>query len=387
MAAVTVSTLTVVSQFNWFSQVSIYGLMELTAIMFVLLSVWPILESETLLDPRLAVKLSTVFLLCATLTHERYIICTFPIVVFFLIKQRTTEMKILPWLPLLIPMFHIVMKSFVFQLDPLTGGGETQMSGVGETWMIVRLLDSLRMLLGWFSGVGHYYNGDRLGELARSSEFGVPAFMVSILSLMIVGLAWIQVYRHSRRNPVVARPNLGSIFAIAIALACLLPSATVFERIEGRWMFGSQILLSLGVATMLRQSETSRTWIRIASVIVPLTMTGTALMYLPDADAYTTLRNQPTEILSQLSDRSPQDDPWAVVIVQADETVPTKWQFGFGDALMQLPNPPYYVNISHDGNSICPKFRIRMTCLMVKVDGIDSKFEILERQSVPVVNS
>lgn len=365
----------VVSHFNWFAQISIYGSMELLAIIFLLGSILVAFGEE--LNSR-QVGISVLFLTLSTFCHERYILCSLVFVAYFLKIQKTRVEQIGAWTPLLVPILHIALKSFVLNLNPLAGGGESNLRDGAGLWIIQHFADALKMLVGWYSGAGHFYSGDRLGDLAERDKIGLggSAPVVVLLFLMILLLLLHTKDDHNRRVQEVHKSDIAMLL-FGVAVVCLIPAATVVERIEARWMFASQILLILGLASCVG-------WIRsfislFLACLVSLSYLVLGVVYLDKSESYTVLRDQPTSVLARLAQQAPASEHWSVVITQTDSKVSSAWQFGYGSSLSQLPNPPYFVNITSDPTAGCIQGLVRLPCLKVSLRGLavigDIRFE------------
>lgn len=382
LPSVLTSAAVISSQFNWFAQISIYGSMELLAILFLLGSVAVFVSSrDAKLGLKTRVNLSVLSLLFASLCHERYILSSLVFVGFLIILQQRTQDSIGVWKPLLVPAAHVVLKGFVLDLDPLTGGGESNFRQSAGPWILSHFLDSAKMLSGWFSGAGHFYNGDKLGVLAREDSFGwIGSAVIGTAALVtVITIVWGlgSVDRRIRTLSLLEFP----LMLIGQVMVCLIPAAMVVQRIEARWIFASQILLLIASSTSVCLVIKNRAV--VAASLLPAAFLGIGIAYLPSSDSYTILRDQPTAVLEELQTRAPLTGPWSLVITQSDRNVSTAWQFGYGDALSQLPNPPYFVNISPDPHADCVREKSEMPCLRVTLKGLDTVGEVREEDSLP----
>jgi hypothetical protein len=314
------------------------------------------------------INMAVFLLLAATLCHERYIVCSVIFVGYLVIWQRNMSIVIRTWKPLIIPVFHVLVKAFVLQVDPLNGGGESNFRESVGTWIISHFFDAIKMLTGWFSGAGHFYNQDQLGTLAEQKSLGIigPA-VLTIAVLIILGFMIPQI---RRRGQLGTTATSGSQFLLlGLALSCLIPAASVVQRIEARWLFASQILILLASTTGVCAVMKSRR--SFAGSVLPAAFLCLGVAYLPSSDSFTVLRDQPTMVLDLLSERAPTNGPWSLVITQSDRDVSTEWQFGYGDALSQLPNPPYFANISRDPRAGCVHGWTKVRCFRVTLDALD----------------
>lgn len=358
----------VVSEFNWFSQISIYGSMEILAIGFLLLAFYVSTKSDSISDES-QIYASVFLLLLSSLCHERYIICSLIFVAYHGLRDHRAGVKLRSSAFLLIPAFHVIAKGLVLHIDPLAGGGESNFRNSFDWWIFAHFFDSVLMLLGWFSGVGRYYKDAELQSLASSVDLhlvGTGAFFAASVLVAV----FIAVQRH--RGLVTCRGNQRNevaMFALGIAFACLIPASSVIERIEGRWMYASQIFVLLAVALILSNFK-HKTSIAIA-LLLPLVSGTISVVNRYSVNNYTALRDQPTEILQELGTTAPRVKPWMLVISQRDAKSSVAWQFGYGDTFSQLPNPPYLVHISTNPDVRCSRVRTVLPCYQVVLDGLE----------------
>jgi hypothetical protein len=380
--SILISVAVVSSQFNWFSQISIYGIMELLALIFLIGSIAVV----ALQDPESTkfssrVSWSVAFLLIASFCHERYIICSVVFAAYLFILQRKTGAQFGAWKHLLVPATHVLLKAFVVNVDPLTGGGESNFRDAAGPWIAAHFLDTLKMLIGWFSGAGHFYNGDRLGESAKAQSFGLTGASIAMFALLVTAIHIIHCLRAGQSGRRVGHDLERTFLLTGIAISCLIPAATVVQRIEARWIFASQILLL--VASVAGVSATVKTRASLTASLLPAAFTLLAVAYLPGSSAYTALRDQPTAVLETLHERAPRAGPWSVVITQSDSEISAAWQFGYGDALSQLPNPPYFTNISSDVDAVCIQQWRKMPCMRVILEGFRIVGVMYEQRVIP----
>lgn len=361
-----------VSQLTWYAQISVFGLMELLAIIFLLLAgtcaVLSIhLPSES---PKLAVKLQLLAFLSlflCTLTHERYLLTTLCFWILFLASSsRNTQIRRRSWIFLLIPLTHVIIKGLVLKLDPLQGGGESRLRSVYGTWLLEHLRDSFLGLIGYFSGSGKYYSQWPLGRLASQTDLQVlgPLIICGPLLSMLIVMFIVQPDR--TRLGIIKLLDLKTLFVLSLLVATLLPAATVIQRVESRWLLAPQILLVLFcIATVTKNFRSGP--IRLATLcVLPSCLIVVAIHYSGKSDAFTIIRDQPSLVISQLEKVAPSNTQWVLAVNQDDSTMPTNWQFGYGQAFDQMSNPPYLIADE------CPKGNKLIPCVRVELHGANS---------------
>jgi hypothetical protein len=163
------------------------------------------------------------------------------------------------------------------------------------------------------------------------------------------------------------------------ALALLIPSATVVERIEGRWLLAPQIFLLIafiGLVIYLCDANTPNPkFIRFFAVSFSLAIVVTGLIYRGHAKDYLAVQDQPSLAIEKLNSAVPLIEDWGVLVNQSDESMPTAWQFGYGAIFSQLKNPPSFV---HFGSSwdLCPSALQTYTCFQINLNGLDTSTQI-----------
>jgi len=361
-----------VSQLTWYAQISVFGLMELLAIIFLLLAgtcaVLAIhLPSES---SRISATLQLVAFLSlflCTLTHERYLLTTLCFWILFLANSsQNSHIRRRSWIFLLIPMTHIIIKGLVLKLDPLQGGGESRLRSVYGTWLIEHLRDSFIGILGYFSGSGKYYSQWPLGRMASQTDLQILGPLIICVPFLLLLIVLRSVQPDRTKLPIVKLLDLKTLFIFSLLASTLLPAATVIQRIESRWLLAPQIFLVLFCIAIVTKNFESGL-IRLATLcVLPFCLIVVAIHYSGKSDAYTIIRDQPSLIISQLETIAPPETPWVLSLTQDDSTMPTNWQFGYLQAFEQMSNPPYLIA------ETCPKEKKSTPCVMVELHGANS---------------
>ena len=369
--------------FNWYVQTSLFGLMEVLNVLLCLIALILICknyEKET----RLRFALAYSFLLASSLCHERFIIVAISSWAYSLLFRRNKDNNRFSIFLLTIPLLHIFFKGFLLQIDPLTGGGESNLRSSFGPWIVEHFKDSLGALFGMKSGLGIYYSEGTFQTKVSASHFGLFGLLVFLPA--IVSLVYLFLRRADRtRSPRITSTSLllmksGLFFVTALAL--LIPAATVFERNEGRWLFASQVFLLIAfvgtVMSLWNEHSTSKTIISCIALCFSLAIVLTGLMYRGHTKTYLAIQSQPTLALEKLESEVPLSGDWGLLVNQVDVSMPTAWQFGYGTVFSQLPNPPSFVQFGSSWD-LCPHSPRMYTCFQIELNGLDVSSKILTR--------
>ena len=365
------STLTTVlvlsSPFTWLHQSWTYGVMESSALLCTVISIYLLIEIHVeTIDNHLKIWSAFIFLFISTLIHERYIIVIFAIVfVHLLLPKHTQQKRIDPKLFLLIPVFHVIAKGFILGLNPLTSGGESPQETSLGFGVISHFLRGIQGVLGGLSGSGYYYGTStfELRSNRNAASIIVPVgFACLILFLTVFVIATKNRYQKVARLEKTA----GSVYAVAltgvVGFSLLIPGSTVSERFEGRWIFSAQLFI---IATVLiaahnfLQFGRFRYLLSIPLFVVLLTVNWA---YKGHSSEYFIFRSQVDTVLTKLQKVIPEKKPWSLVLKPSDTASPSNWQFAYGYAMQQLRNPPYSSSFT-----TCPTYHRKIPCYSVQI--------------------
>jgi len=364
------------------AQISIYGLMELLAIIFLIGAIGIAIISVDLPVDRFTLArrlqlLAAFLLLLSTFTHERYLLTTMSFWGLYLWgRPANTELRRRSFVFLLIPATHIFLKGVLLGLDPLQGGGESRVRTVAGGWIFKHLTDSLLGLFGYFSGASKFYSAGELTRLAEQSDLKITGVLIIMVPSVVVVLGTLKAYRNQHSGPINDLSKTHFLFIFSLIITTIAPAATVAQRIEMRWLLAPQILLILLSTIFLSRSRLNGAQRLVSMLVLPLCFSCLSLLYLGKNEAYTILRNQPSKVLSDLEKKAPVAGDWILELAQSDASVPTNWQFGFGFSLLQLTNPPYRITASQDNCRTAPK---AIPCISVVLHGANMNFKIRSR--------
>lgn len=364
--AVSISAAAAVSHFTWLSQISIYGAMELLATIFLLIGFSAsIAATSSARNSSRYMLISFLAVIASSYSHERFLIAA-PIFALYYFLQRYSMsgfQRRLPALFLTIPVTHVFIKSFVLNLNPIQGGGEGSAGSGFNFGFLSRYIDALGMLFGFHSSSGIFYSSSIIGETANNSALRWQGFIILLIGIFAVGLLF-RVFKKAQGAQdclTLGGNNRHTLLAIALSLALLVPASTVTSRIEGRWIYASQVFLLFAVSSYL-MNHMPRNLIRtIAFCVLPVSYALLSIAYFHRSESYTVLRDVPSKVVTTLDLLTRSKKPWVLAIDSRASTLPLQWQFGYGGVFSQLANPPYRV----DWNGVCPELLKRVECLTV----------------------
>jgi hypothetical protein len=356
------------SPFTWLFQSWTYGVMESSALLCTVISIYFLVDIEDVKKHRQFKTWGAfTFLFFSTLIHERYIIVAFALFFFYLcLPKYTKQFAINPRLFLLIPIFHLITKGFILGINPITSGGETPQDTSLGLGVVSRLLRGMQGVLGGLSGSGYYYASDsfsiQMNQHSASVVVPIGLFCLILLSTLFATVIRIRDKKVDNFE-ITAGSKYGVALLCTVGISLLLPGSLVNERFEGRWIYGAQIFI---ISALLIASNDFLVFRRLKYALsIPL-FTVLLLVnwsYRSNSPAFFTFRSQVDASLMALQRLVPREDPWSLVIKPYDSNSPTNWQFAYGYSLQQLSNPPYSFSLG-----TCPTHREKIPCYSVQLE-------------------
>ena len=133
--------------------------------------------------------LTALLLLLSTFTHERYLLTAFCFWLLFLFGSPAgSKLRTRSYLFLIVPAIHIFLKGALMNLNPIAGGGESNLRDVRSWWLLQHLGDSFLGLFGYFSGAGKYYSDWPIGELGKQSDLRIIGVLIITVPLLVITL-------------------------------------------------------------------------------------------------------------------------------------------------------------------------------------------------------
>lgn len=367
-----------VSHFTWLAQISVYGVMELSAAIFFILACMSALRvfmASNEESPNLSfwTFTSAAFLLLSTFAHERYLFACLGFWFVFLIYSRTSSTRpVMSHVFMIIPIAHLFFKGILLGLNPLAGGGESSLKDVGGLWIFKHLSDALLGLFGYYSGSGKYYSDWPLRTLAEDSNLGFIGLVIGFSPILLYLFTTLFLRKPSGFGTSVKTSHL-KLFLFLLLFLTLLPAATVIQRIEFRWLFVPQILLILLFTSLVSQMTLPSQFKTSLMIFLPVCFIFLSLYYRQESKAFTLLRDQPSELVQTIEKIAPKHGNWFLQITQTDSTMPTSWQLGYGGIFSQMLNPPYRIVPKSED---CRAINRLLPCVSVTIDGSSTQFKI-----------
>jgi len=265
---------------------------------------------------RLLVVYSAIIALIGGLIHERYFAFSLAQAIVIFIYGRTETRFRGFWLLYLANVgFYVFVSSIVLDLDFLRGGGEVPLSASYGWWIPYRLVFSTLHLLGAAGGEIVGFKAEDPTQFVLSDGFSrnyslvFPAAFTTIL--LISAAICLRQWRSSRRQKAQRTVLSASVEALVVALALLIPSATVVSRIETRWLLGSLVFLCLAVAL------SSKSFSPVSLVLIVLFFCTYLVSNVSSRDSYDEFdywKFRADQLVNVVRANAPTSGRWNVVI-------------------------------------------------------------------------
>lgn len=356
------------SRFSWYSQFTLYGQMELPALIFFIIGIFTacFAVQGKKNAPLLLLPMFGCFLI-SSMFHERYVIpgvATLLILIFLGMHQHKNAISFYAFL---ITAMHLIMKIYVIGVDPLTGGGESSLRGLAPSVFLNNFLSSLKMLIGYYSGLTTF-NSFEEGEFVVKATGLKTGALVLIIPLVAI----IFFLRKLSRDSWNVQSKKQIVIFSTAGVFLLIPAASVSSRIEGRWLYGSFLCLVFVVLVFVKElsssakSRFSKFMLIFAAgffIAIP------DVYYRKDLGEFGAVQTQTDNIFQLAQSESPPSGPWAISIVIRDKTMPIHWQLGYGAGFSQLINPPLTTTIG-TSDMPCPSIKVTYPCVKISIEGL-----------------
>ena len=286
----------------------------------------------------------------AALTHERYLIVCI-VTPLWLVLTNWNYKKSTYFILWGTTVIYIAVE-LLSQNNPLRGGGEEQFSGTYGLWILDHFVLALKKLLVGTDGNSIYPNHQIFGPL-RIAVVLILCVVVYFCVRKVIGLNNAEFADSKIANRDRNKFYSFIYFQLLISGCLILMASTVKSRIEGRWLFGSEILLLIVVCSIIGVLREKRLTVLYLCLIV-FAYVANNICNLNNIDKFEVNRAEVNNILLQVSSM---DKPLAAYNVSL--TGFNSWVFAYGSVFNQIEHPPN--NISFDGNCDTP-------CLQIKED-------------------
>lgn len=369
LAVALVSYAVTISHLTYMGQITVFGFLEFGSTVFLMVAIYSAISSIELQEksPRSAEFLqilSASSFLCSCLTHERFQIGS--LCFWYLFKKMSRKSKRIQSRSLLflfIPCLITVIK-LIGGINPLAGGGEASFTATVFDSLKRNFGHSILGLFGYYSGSGKGFGSSAVDELSSYNHLRILGLAITLLPFSFICLhLFIQVIR---QKPLAEIVNYKFWFLGSLLIFFLIPGSTVISRIEARWLYQSQVLLLILFFSITNQTFFKKTFFHVLSFVQVLAFIGISTLYNFHSSDFTTMRNQASSVIAELEKVSPSSGTWHLAINHSGLTMPTSWQFAYGESFSQLSNPPTVV-------TDCSKFE---NCLTVYLQDASLDFEI-----------
>jgi hypothetical protein len=355
-----------ISRFAWYGRISPYGIMELGAIICSLIFIIFFFRAQRN-GSTVSWYLSGLMALCATMFHERYLVLlgSSLLVALYCSIKKKSRIPIDPWL--VYTTIYLFLKVNVLKLDIWQGGGEVPLRSSKGAWILEHFLVALKAVVGLSDG--RVIQFDVTGYVRESS--------LSIVALFYpVAIVLFAVLIRERFSLTTARTegNLeehkfqSSIFLVAtVGIILLIPASTVVSRIEGRWLFGSEILLTLFLLLLADISHPN------GRHVVSILISGICLLNVISLRTLSKYENpvRSTNRIIEFAQRENKSHPDRYLFINDPEnrTTQIQWQLAYGGVFSQFENSLRGV-IFYDSN--CTERCIKLNLKSVKTIEIEN---------------
>lgn len=285
------------------------------------------------------------------------------------------------------PMY--ILASVLLSFNGLRGGGSFSLSSTFGVWILFRLPVAALHLIGGAGGESVFFDVESPHRFIHNQTFwyNYQLYIPTLLILAAVTPVGYQLILRRRKRAVsdettglhktrIRSAQAGSD-AIVVALALLLPAATVIERIESRWLYGSLTFLTVG-ACLLSASESLPARVRVGYITGLLLLLASNIQHRNSFQQYDYWRIRSEKVLSTVRTQEPASGYWSLLVYTPGTDNPNislPWALGVGAAFMDLNNAPIQVLYGIDLSPQCLS-----PCLVVSVYDNGDEF-IDERRS------
>lgn len=376
------------SHFAYFARTGIFGFLELMPLTLSLVGF--LFFQRAIQNGNLGTAaISALSVASAGLIHERYHIVS--IAFALLASHRLNRIKN-RWrisCCFLVGPLVFVVAIVLLSFNGLRGGGTYPLSSTFGVWIVFRLALAALHVFGGAGGESVFFELESPYRFINNQTFWYN-YQLCIPALLVLGAVvpagYLLIVR--RRKRAVSDEAMGSHEtrcgsalagrdAIVVALALLLPAATVIERIESRWLYGSLTFLTVGVC-LLSGSQRSPAQVRAGCLTALLLLAVGNFLHRNSFQEYDYWRLRSVKVLNAVRTEEPASGYWSLLVDTPGTDNPNiflPWALGFGAALMDLNNAPIQILWGNELSSQCLS-----PCLTFSV--YDSSEEFIDERRV-----
>ncbi len=361
------------SPFLFMPRTSVFGFLEITPILLVLLAYFLFdLKFHGAARPRLTY--SVLLGLAAALIHERFLAFSIGMIVLCVLRARRDERYRGAWMGFAGNIFfYLYTSGIVLGANPLKGGGEYSLDGTWGIWIAHRLLVCLLHILGGSGGNFIYFSVKSPTELLNGNTvLGSFNLVVPILVSLIGIIIFISKsrYRNDERDLVDVsklHPQQVERELFFLGLTLIIPAATVIGRIEPRWLFPTFVFWIIPIGCLLGSKFVTT---KLSAVLLCIVFLYSNFAYRQTFDEFNWWRFRTTAVLTEIQMMAPSNGYWGVALVIDSKGSSAKtneviwWGLTYGEALVRyIDNAPNQILVGgQDVVSSCTK-----PCLVVEV--------------------
>ena len=340
ISVVLVSLVVSVSHLTYMGQTGVFGFLEFGPTIFLITAIHVALRSidvQTISQAQAEFWqiISAVLLLSACLIHERFQIASVSFWILFRMKgAKFNKLKSRSILFLFIPGF-IAGSKLLAGAKVLQGGGEADFSTSFGQSINNNFGFSILGVFGYFSGLGHYSDPSAGAALSRGVDLNLVGLLIHLfpLSLLIgLGLYYMIKYKYLPKFF-----DYKSWFLISLAFCFLLIGSTIVTRIEGRWLFQSEILIAISICSALGNLKITTLAKQSLFHLQILPFLLISSIYNLDSSKFTVRRDTTSLVVLELERISDKFIDWSLAVNPS-------WEFADGEIFTQLTNQPELVS-------------------------------------------
>lgn len=363
------------SPFTYFGRSGVFGFLEFMPLILCVSS-FAIYQRAKILHSPLLVAYSALVALAGGLVHERYLAYSAMMMLLVAWHARREPRFRGLWLTYFgNVVFYVYSAGVVLNANTLKGGGEANLNESAGVWILRRIFFAVLHLAGGAGGESVYFDPFRPTAFSPGMTFGqnysllFPIAIGCLVLLMLVGVVRETIRRTEGPPKHHAWPNL-RVEVLLIAIALLLPGATVVQRIEARWLFGSLVFFCL----LLSAFSAAKTRLVRWTAMSTLSLIIVGNVYHRDSfSEYDWWRARTKPVLDVVRKEEPAAGDWNIAITWPDHMdvhSGLAWSLGNGSALRTLDNGPQTILFGViDELPVCPA-----PCLYVTVTDTGNRF-------------
>jgi len=376
------------SPFTYFGRSGVFGFLEFMPLVLCVSS-FIIYQKAKIDHSRRSIVYSSLVALIGGLIHERYL--AFSAVMMLLISLHARSEPRFKGLWLIYfgnICFYVYSAGVVLNANTLKGGGEAKLNESAGLWILSRVYFAMLHLVGGAGGEQVYFDPSRPTAFApgmtfeQNYEWILPVVIGFVASLLCIGIVRESFRRTTPWEQQSSQSRL-QFEMLLVATALLIPGATVLQRIEARWLFGSLVFSCLLLVSLTTVKTLLVRWSALG--ILCLLLIGN-IYHRSSFAEYDWWRIRTKSVLDVIREEEPATGYWNIAVTWPDRMDVHSglgWSLGYGSVLRTLDNGPQTVLFGViDELPTCPT-----PCLFVSVTDIGNQFNDWRKSDFQVVTT